>query len=66
METKKTDFAKLKSWFNSLPAKRKYEIHQMTLITYNSCSIEGSSLSKNETFNVIARELFKQESNKEV
>ncbi|WP_299317296.1 hypothetical protein [uncultured Maribacter sp.] len=57
----KLDLKKVKIWFESLPEKRKYEIHQATRMTYHSCSIEGNSLTENDTFNLIVQELYKQE-----
>ncbi|RIV73970.1 hypothetical protein D2U88_02765 [Flagellimonas aequoris] len=51
----------IRSWFGSLPEKRKFEIHQAARLTYNSCAIEGNSLSENETFNLIVSELYKRE-----
>lgn len=65
-EFKNLDFNKVKMWFDALPKKRKFEIHQATRLTYNSCTIEGSSLSENDTFNLIVRELYIQEVNPEV
>jgi len=53
--------SEVKNWFNSLSVKRKNEIYYATKITYNSCAIEGSSLSENETFNLIVRHLFQEE-----
>lgn len=65
-ECKNLDLNKVKMWFDALPERKKYEIHQATRLTYNSCAIEGNSLSENDTFNLIVKELYKQEVNPEV
>lgn len=36
--------------FNNLSAERKHEIIQMVELTYRSCALEGSTLTKEETF----------------
>jgi hypothetical protein len=46
----------LREKYENMTDEEKQNLHQAVNLTYHSCAIEGSTLTKNEVFNLLLKE----------